>query len=102
MSIIATQKNKKNGFVALISAVIISVLLLIITVGVSMTGIMGRFNVLDAESKERSISLAEACADTAILNFSQAFSPPSTVTAGSDTCSIFPVVSDTPIPVKLQ
>jgi hypothetical protein len=61
------QKNKQGAFIALISAIIISVLLLIITVSTSLTGIFGRFNVLDSESKERSVALAEACADTAIL-----------------------------------
>ena len=57
----------QNGFIALISAIIISALLLIITMATSMAGIFGRFNILDSESKERSLALAEACVDTAIM-----------------------------------
>jgi hypothetical protein len=63
-------KSKNGGFIALISAVIISVLLLTITLTVSLTGFFGRFNVLDSESKERSIALAEACVDMAVLEYS--------------------------------
>ena len=60
-------KNKQNGFVALISAIIIAFMLLAITLTAGLTSIFGRFNVLDAESKEHSSSLAEACGDSSIL-----------------------------------
>jgi hypothetical protein len=92
------MKNKKqNGFIALISAIIISVLLLTITVTLGMTGIMSRFNILDSESKERSIALAEACADKAIFNLAQSVISPSTISVGSDSCSIVSVNSSTPL-----
>ena len=61
----------QQGFIALMSAIVISVLLLAITLTLGLTGFFGRFNVLDSESKERSIALAEACGDSAILKLSQ-------------------------------
>ncbi|OGI69752.1 hypothetical protein A2643_03915 [Candidatus Nomurabacteria bacterium RIFCSPHIGHO2_01_FULL_39_220] len=52
---------------ALISAIIISAILLLIVTNQSLTGFYGRSNILDSEMKERSSALAEACADTALL-----------------------------------
>lgn len=61
-------KIKSNsGFLALISAIIISVVLLLIASNSSFTGFYTRSNVLDFELKERSYALAEACVNIAIL-----------------------------------
>ena len=60
--------NKKNrGFVALITSVIISAVLLMVAINWSLTGFYARSNLLDFELKEMSYHLAEACVDTAIL-----------------------------------
>lgn len=60
--------NKKNrGFVALITSVIISTVLLMVATNLSLTGFYARSNLLDFELKEMSYHLAEACIDTAIL-----------------------------------
>lgn len=60
--------NKKNrGFVALITSVIISAVLLMVAINLSLTGFYARSNLLDFELKETSYHLAEACIDTAIL-----------------------------------
>ena len=56
-----------SGFIALMSAIIISIVLLLMITNLSLTGFYGRFNILDAELKERSSALAEACVDTALL-----------------------------------
>ncbi len=62
------RKIKKNsGFVALMSAVIISVVLLLIATNLSLTSFYGRANILDFELKEKSYALVEACVDTALL-----------------------------------
>lgn len=61
------MKSPQRGFIALISAVIISmVLLIVVTVG-SFTGFFERANILDAEFKDRSATAADACADQALL-----------------------------------
>lgn len=63
--------NYSSGYIALMSTIVISVLLLAMAVSLGFAGFFGRFNVLDSESKERSLGLAEACADIAILNFAE-------------------------------
>ena len=106
-----TRKNNK-GFIALMSAIIISFVLIVITVTIGMTSFFGRVNVLDTELKERSSALAEACVDTAILKLStnQDYllvpADHSITVTGSDTCDIFslsPTPPRTfPITIKTQ
>lgn len=95
------NKGKEQGFIALISAIIISVLLLTIALAVSMNGISNRLNILDSESKERSTFLAEACADSAILEIANAiYSTNKVVTVGpavQDVCTIVSTENDQPV-----
>lgn len=81
----------EEGFVALISVVIISAILLIVATTLSFSGFYGRFNILESEFKERSVALADACADTALLIVAQGTSvtTPYLVTiSGNDKCVI--------------
>ncbi|MEK7664229.1 MAG: hypothetical protein AAB340_02200 [Patescibacteria group bacterium] len=64
------QKKKKKGYIALISAIVISFLLIVITVSLGFGSFFGRFDILDSESKEKSTALAEACVSQAILEAS--------------------------------
>ena len=62
------KKAKTNsGFMALITAIIISAILLLIVVNLSFTSFYSRSNILDSELKELSSNYAEACVDTALL-----------------------------------
>lgn len=63
--------NSQSGFIALISAIVISFLLLAVTLGLGLSIFFGRFDILDSESKERSLALAEACVDQAMLEMSE-------------------------------
>ena len=68
-----------------------SVILLLIATTLSMTGFAGRLNILDSEYKERSLGLAEACLDTALLRLTQDptyIGGPPSVVIGADTCGI--------------
>ena len=56
-----------KGFIALMSAIIISAILIIVSAIVGLQGFYGRWNVLDAEEKEESLAVAEGCADMVIL-----------------------------------
>lgn len=71
------MKNKNNGFIALITSIIISAVLLVVATNLSLTGFYARSNILDFELKEISFNLAEACVDTAILKIinNPAYSP---------------------------
>lgn len=89
------HKNEK-GFVALISAIIVSVTLLLFTLAVSFEGYHTRFAVLNSDFKEKSNYLAESCVYTALIevlrddNFhSEAF--PQTIVVGGDICTIIEV-----------
>ena len=90
----------QKGFIALMSAVIISIILLLIATNLSLTSFYGRSNILDSELKERSSALAEACADTALLKLANdpSYAPPvggEPVAVDDDECIIDSVVGDT-------
>jgi hypothetical protein len=56
------KKNiSQNGFIALISILIISAVLLATTLGLAQFGIANRFFILNLEQKASSKKLAEAC-----------------------------------------
>ena len=61
----------KKGYIALISSIIISMLMLMISLTLSFTGFFSRINILNAEFKEISLRLAEACVDVALLKLSE-------------------------------
>lgn len=79
----------QRGFVALMSTIIISAVLLVLVVGGSLSGWYSRSNVLDAELKQRSGALADACVDVILL---QLASGP--VTVGTTTVGTNPVGPD--------
>ncbi|MCI0542707.1 hypothetical protein L0Y69_03085 [bacterium] len=88
-----TKPQKQHGFIALISVLIISVVILGLTSLVNMTGFFSRFNTLKTEQKRVSLSLAESCANTALLNIavSNTYAPGASgdiVSVGGDTCVI--------------
>ncbi len=81
--------KQPRGFIALMSAILISAILLIAVVSVGMSGILSRFNVFDAESKNRSAALADACADSLLLQLMiDAGYSGGTIAVGSDSCVI--------------
>ncbi len=82
-----------KGYIAIISALVISFVLMVVTFGVSISGYFVRFNILDSYSKEVSNSLAETCVDTALLRLAEnsLYSGNETVALGTDQCSILPL-----------
>ena len=89
------MKNN-SGFMALISAIIISVILLLIASSLNLTSFYNRSDILDSELKEKSLALAEACVDMAILKLAnnQNYTPSNEiVNVGTDTCTIQSVIS---------
>jgi len=104
------RNNRQDGFIALISAIVISAMLVIVVMSVGFTQFFSRLNVVDAESKERSSALAEACVDKAMYNFAQdtsynvAFGSPQTLTvSGTDQCKVMMVQDTSPnLVIKTQ
>lgn len=67
-----TRRNtQERGFIALVSVVIISAILLALVFTLSVSSFFTRFSALDAEFKRQSVALAEACINVAVLKFSQ-------------------------------
>ncbi len=97
------SKNQ-NGFIALTSAIIISILLIAFSLAVSTTGFFGRFNILDSENKQRSLALAEACGDEALLRLiiQPGYQGDETVTVGGEPCHIFPITSGVQVTIRPQ
>ncbi len=84
-------KPDNSGFIALMSAILISIILLLIITNLSLTGFYSRSNILDFELKEKSFSLAEACADSALLklvNDTDYIGGETIAVSGNDTCTI--------------
>lgn len=61
-----TQNAQPRGFVALISAVIISTILLGLAVAIGSSTFFSRFDVLNSEYKRISLGLSEACVSAAL------------------------------------
>ena len=82
-----------EGFIALITAIIFSVILMAVALSLNASGYFARSEILDAEYKSRSTALAEACADTALLRLAKnpAYTGPEIITVANDTCTIVSV-----------
>ena len=90
---IRRAKNQKSGFVALITAIIISVILLAVAASLNQKGFFARAEILEAEYKFRSSVLAEACVDRALLKLAEdiGYSMPETLGVVDDACDIVSV-----------
>ena len=102
---ITLSKKTNKGFMALMSAIIISFILLLIVTSLGFTSFYGRSNILDFELKERSSALAEACGDMAILKITNdpAYNPAneSIDVANGESC-IIRSVSGSPKAIRIK
>ena len=90
------ENKKENGFIALMTAIVLSFILMITAVALNQTSFFARSEILDAEYKNRSSALAEACVDTALLKLAVNpgyAGPDPDIPVGSDTCDIRPVIT---------
>ncbi len=92
-----------KGYIALVSVLIISLVLLTLAVSVSMTGFYARSNILNSEIKEQSMALAESCVSKAVADV--AIGNPSTgvvsfgtnpYTGDAYECTIVSITPDSP------
>jgi hypothetical protein len=95
------NKNVTNqqGYIALMSAIIISAVLLDITFATSASGYFLRFNGLDQEYKRRSRELAEACKNIILLQLAEGSDSimAQTVMVGNENCFIITVRRNVPV-----
>lgn len=95
-----SENNPESGFVALMTAIVLVVILLVVAISLNLIGFLTRGEILDSEYKDRSSALAEACADTTLLKLAKdsAYAGnEANVSVGSDKCNIGLIQNDTPI-----
>lgn len=99
------KKQSKKGYVALISAIIISVLLILIGATLNLSLFFSRFNTLNSEYKKQSLALAEACLDMARLKLAENFSYNGNneeITIDGGKCFIVSVSQPAPYTIKTR
>jgi len=81
--------HNQQGYIALMSVILISATLLVLTFALGTAGFYSRFNVLDFENKKVSIFLAESCATTAMVHVAQDSSAyPGSIPASGEQVSV--------------
>jgi hypothetical protein len=87
------QPTSRSGYVAIISALIISGLVVVIALSLGLGAQMAQTALTRSYYKEVSRALAEGCLDEALLQFAQdpAYAGNATLAIGADTCSIVSV-----------
>lgn len=85
--------DKENGYIAVVSAMVIMTVLLLLATTTSMASFYSRFNALDRENKKVGTALAESCVDSALLKLAMnsSYLGNETVSVGSNSCKICPV-----------
>ncbi len=78
--------SKPRGFIALISSIIISLVLLTLVTTADLSGFHVRSDVLATEYQEVAISIARSCADVALLKLSEeyTYAGGESITIGTD------------------
>ncbi len=89
--------KKNDGYIALVSALVLSLIVIAVTFAVSLSGFLSRFNILASYTKESSAALAEACVETARLKLiqSSSYAGNEIIAIGTGTCTIYPL--ETPV-----
>lgn len=84
---------KSSGYIAIVTAIIISVLVVVMAFTISLNSFIGRANILDSNFKEVSRALSEACFEDARLKLAQnsSYSGNEVINIGSNSCNILSV-----------
>jgi hypothetical protein len=90
---LASVVKNGEGFIALTSVLIMSLLLIVITVALSSANYFSRYNILENEFKQHSSDLAEACVNYAEGQIAANSSyPGGQIAVGSDNCTVVSVL----------
>jgi len=84
---------QRSGYIALVSALIISAVVFLVVFALGQASFFGRAGVADAVYKEQARALAEACVNVALLGLSEDdnYAGDETIAVGGDYCEILPV-----------
>ncbi len=94
----ANYPGIKNAYIALVSALVISALLIMTVFSVSGGAFLSNLSVLDAEAKKQSASLAAGCVDAGLLRLANnpADTAAGTISIGSGFCTVVEVRVNVP------
>jgi hypothetical protein len=89
----ANKEKMDNGFIALISVVIIEALILLISIGVSLRSITESNISLDEQWSNRALSLSNACAEIALMKIESVlnYNGNEIIMIDGDSCEIMPL-----------
>lgn len=89
------QHTYQRGYIALMSAFIISAVIILLVLTFGQVSFLNRANISSTQFKEKSRALASACVNTALLKLvdNSSYAGGETISVASDTCDIVSVVS---------
>lgn len=88
-----SDNNRNSGFIAIISVIILSAVILLVSIGVSLRSISAGDSASGGEFSSRALALAEACAEHASLRLANNLSyagNENIIVEGSDSCTVLP------------
>ena len=90
--------TNQEGYIALLSTIIIGAVLLTMTIGAGQSGWYTRFMVLGTEAKQQSKTLASGCINHALARVmaDTVWHGDATTTSNAGTCYVFPVQKNFP------
>ena len=97
--------HPSEGYIALTSVIIISLLLITVSAALSSANYFSRFNILENEYKSNSFSLAESCVDFAVSRVianSGYAGGNEQINVGSDNCTVVSVSAGYPKNIVTQ
>lgn len=87
------KEHKKNGYIALITIVIISAIVLLITLSATHISLSQKLNIISQNQSNKSYYLAEACAHIAVtqLQIDDSYTGDEQIEVDGDYCTIEPI-----------
>ncbi len=86
--------HPKNGYIAIVTALILSLIMLSVVVSVGTTSFLSSISKVDAANKTASFSLAYSCLELARFRLSEnyySYTGNETSIIGGDSCNIYPI-----------
>lgn len=87
--------KKQQGYVALVTALLVSAVLMVLVFTIGLSPFMNRNGIASSQWKQKSFTLAEGCVRVALVKLVQnaAYAGGETLSVASDTCQIVSVTA---------
>lgn len=90
------NKNTNSGYIALMTSIFISIILLSVSIKQNSLGWDTAFNIINYESKQQSETLAESCVGVAVASFLNNTHKENITLYPNGRCIYFPIVDNSP------